>query len=131
MGRSCLDMLELYALLQLPPKTILQQDGAPPHFCHHDRNHVDREMAGRWVSRGGPFTWSPRSPDLTPLDFFLWGYVKNILYQCKINDLQHLKACIRDAVATVTPNMPQATWNEVECRLDTCRAIKAAHIEIY
>jgi hypothetical protein len=42
-------------------------------------------------------------PDLTPLDFFLWGYVKNIVYQVKINDLQHLKDRIRDAVAKVTP----------------------------
>ncbi|PNF27274.1 hypothetical protein B7P43_G05160, partial [Cryptotermes secundus] len=29
------------------------------------------------IGRGGPVTWSPRSPDLTPLDYFLWGYVKN------------------------------------------------------
>jgi hypothetical protein len=33
--------------------------------------------------------------------------VKNIVCQVKINDLQHLKARIRDAVATVTPNMLQ------------------------
>jgi hypothetical protein len=38
--------------------------------------------------------------------------VKNIVYQVTVNDLQHLKARIRDAVATVTPNMLQATWNE-------------------
>jgi hypothetical protein len=42
-GRSYLDMLELYALPQLPPQTILQQDGALPHFCHHVRNHLDRD----------------------------------------------------------------------------------------
>jgi hypothetical protein len=36
---------------------------------------------------------------------------------------------IRDLVATVTPNMLQATWNEVEYRLDICRATKGAHIE--
>jgi hypothetical protein len=72
-----------------------------------------------------------RVTKLTPLDFFLLGYVKNIVYQDKINDLQHLKARIRDAVATVTPNMLQATWNEVEYRLDICRVTKEAHIEIY
>jgi hypothetical protein len=57
--------------------------------------------------------------------------VKNIVYQVKINDLQHLKARIREAVATVTPNTLQETWNEVEYRLDICRAIKGAHIENY
>jgi hypothetical protein len=84
--------------------------GAPPHFCNHVRNHLNREMAGRWIGRGGPNARSPRSPDLTPLDFFLCRYVKNIVYQVKINDLQHLKASTRDAVATVTQNRHHATW---------------------
>jgi hypothetical protein len=66
-----------------------------------------------------------------PIGIFLWGYVKNIFYLVKINDLQHLKARIRDAVATVTPNMLQATWNEVEYRLNICRATKGTHIKIY
>jgi hypothetical protein len=57
--------------------------------------------------------------------------VKNIVYQVKINDLQNLKARIRDAVATVTPNMFLATWNEVEYRLDIYYATKEVHIEIY
>jgi hypothetical protein len=88
-------------------------------------------MAGRWVGRGGPIAWPPRSPDLTPLDFLLWGYVKNIVYQVKMNDLQHQKACTRDSVAMVTPNMLQAMWNEAESRLVICCATKGAHIETY
>jgi hypothetical protein len=61
----------------------------------------------------------------------LWRVIKGIIvYQDKINELQHLKARIRDAVATVTPNMFQATWKEVEHRLDICRATNGAHIEI-
>jgi hypothetical protein len=67
----------------------------------------------RWIGKSGPIASPPRSPDLTPLDFFLWGYVENTVYRVKINDLQRLKARIRDAVATETPNMLQATWNEV------------------
>jgi hypothetical protein len=39
--------------------------------------------------------------------------VKNIVYWVKINNLQHLEALIRDAVAMVTPNMLQATRNDV------------------
>jgi hypothetical protein len=65
------------------------------------------------------------------LDFSLWGYVKNIVYQVKINDLQHLKAHIMDTVAMVIPNMLQATWNELEYHLDISRATKGAHIKIY
>jgi hypothetical protein len=85
----------------------------------------------RWIGRGGPIALPPRSSHLTPLDIFLCGYVNNIVYQVKINNLQHLRAHIRGAVATVTPNMLIATWNEVKYRLDICRATKGAHIEIY
>jgi hypothetical protein len=86
-------------------------------------------MVGTWIGRSGPIAWPPWSPDLTPLVFFLWGYVKNIVYQVKINDLQHLKARIKEAVATVTPNMLQAMSNEVVYHLDICHATKGAHIE--
>jgi hypothetical protein len=88
-------------------------------------------MTGRWIGTSGPIAWPPKSPNLTPLDFFLWGYVKNTVYKVKINDLQHLKARMRDSVATVTPKIIQETWSEVECRLDICRSTKGAHIEIY
>jgi hypothetical protein len=71
-GHFYLDMLEPHALPQLPPQTILQQYGVPPYFCHHVRNHLNR-VAGRWISKGEPIAWPPRSPDLTPLDFFLLG----------------------------------------------------------
>jgi hypothetical protein len=99
-GRSYMVLLEMYALPQFLPQIILQHDGAPPHFCQHIRNHLDRE-----IGRGGPIAWPPRTPDLTPLYFFLWDYVKNIVYHVTINDFLHLKVRIRDAVAMVTPNM--------------------------
>jgi hypothetical protein len=127
---SYLDLLELYALPQLPPQNVLQQDGTPPHFCQHIRYHLNREIAGRCISRHGPISWL-LSPDLTPLDFFLLELCEEHIYQATINDLQHLKTRIRDAVATVTQNILQTTWNEVEYRLHICRATKGAHIKIY
>ncbi|GFU62557.1 hypothetical protein TNCV_1313931 [Trichonephila clavipes] len=37
----------------------------------------------RLISRFGPVNWPPRSCDLTPLDYFLWGYVKSLVYADK------------------------------------------------
>jgi hypothetical protein len=54
-----------------------------------------------------------------------------IVYQVKINDLQNLKARSGATVATVTPKMLQAIWNEVKYHLDICHATKEAHTEIY
>ena len=49
----------------------LQHDGAPAHFGRNVRNHLNVAYPNRWIGRGGPVPWPARSPDLTPLDYFL------------------------------------------------------------
>jgi len=65
------------------------------------------------------------------LDFFLWGYIKNIVYAEKIKNIQHLQERITSAIETVTRNMIQKMWQEIEFRLDVPSATNGAHIEIY
>ena len=43
-----------------------------------------------FVSRGGTTAWPPRSPDLTPLDFFVWGFIKGVVNRRKVRDLDDL-----------------------------------------
>lgn len=50
-----------------------QHDGAPVHFQRNVRRYLDNWLPGRWIGRGGTVSWPPRSPDLTPLDFFFMG----------------------------------------------------------
>jgi hypothetical protein len=85
---------------------------------------------GRWVGRDGPIPWRPRSPDITPLDFFLWGYVRDIVYRTPVTFLDELKLRIVAAIETVTPQMLENTWREIEYRLDILRATKGAHVEV-
>jgi hypothetical protein len=84
-----------------------------------------------WIGRRGLIAWPLRSPYLTPLDFFLWGYIKDLVYQTKVRDVAKLRDRITAACETVTPVMLQNTWREVEYRFDICRATKGAHVEIY
>ncbi|GBN27178.1 hypothetical protein AVEN_46569-1 [Araneus ventricosus] len=70
-------MLEMYAVPQMQqhqPDVIFQQDGAPPHWGMIVRDFLDENFPDRWCGRSGPIPWPPRSPDITPLDFFLWGF---------------------------------------------------------
>uniref|UniRef100_A0AAX7UMF9 Uncharacterized protein n=1 Tax=Astatotilapia calliptera TaxID=8154 RepID=A0AAX7UMF9_ASTCA len=50
---------------------FFQQDGAPPHYGCQVRAFLDEQFPGKWIGRRGPVEWPPRSPDLTPLDFYL------------------------------------------------------------
>ncbi|GFW66151.1 hypothetical protein TNCV_1710501 [Trichonephila clavipes] len=59
----------------------------------------------RLISRFGPVNWPPRSCDLTPLDHFLWGYVKSLVYADKPQTLDHLEDNIRRVIADIRPQM--------------------------
>ncbi|XP_039309087.1 uncharacterized protein LOC120358566 [Solenopsis invicta] len=62
-------------------KIIFQQDGAGPHNARVVTNFLNEQFPDRWMGRYGPIRWPARSPDLNPLDFFLWGHCKEIIYR--------------------------------------------------
>ena len=67
----------------------------------------------RVVGLGHDIEW-PRSPDLTPCDFFLWGYVKNKVFSTPPQDVDVLRQRIRD------------TFDELRQQLDFVRrAVRA------
>jgi hypothetical protein len=68
---------------------------------------------GRWVGRDGPIPWPPRSPDITPLDFFLWGYVKDIVYKTPVTSLDELKLRTVAAIETITPQKLYITFRKL------------------
>ncbi|GFV40740.1 transposable element Tc3 transposase [Trichonephila clavipes] len=82
-----------------------QQDDA---ICHTARATIDllKDTFGdRLFSRFGPVNWPPRSCDLIPLDYFLWGYVKSLVYADKPQTLDHLEDNIRLVIADIRPQM--------------------------
>jgi len=92
---------------------------------------LDATFRNRWVGRDGPTPWPPRSPDITHLDFFLWGYVKDKVFSTPVPDITILKARITDGIATVTEDMLENTWREIDYQLDVLRATKGALVEVY
>ena len=66
------------------------------------------------------------TPDATPCDFFLWGYVKDQVYVPPFPAvILELKVVIRTAIETITAYMR----NELDYRVDVCRIPNDAHIE--
>jgi hypothetical protein len=48
---------------------LFQKYGAPSHFHKKVTHFLNRKFTEKWTGRGGPNTWPPRSPDLTPFGF--------------------------------------------------------------
>ncbi|GFX04233.1 hypothetical protein TNCV_3973821 [Trichonephila clavipes] len=82
-----------------------QQDGATYHTDRATIDLLKDTFGDRLISRFGPVNWPPRSCDLTPLDYFLWGYVKSLVYADKPQTLDHLEDNICRVIADIRPQM--------------------------
>ena len=120
-GQSYKRMLVDYAWPKLKKEDFyFQQDGAGPHYALLVREWLDGKFPGRWIGRRGPFDWPARSPDLTPCDFFLWGYLKDLVYQEPPVTIMELQEKIEVACEQVTNELCRKVCRSVERRLYDC-----------
>lgn len=107
-----------------------QMDGAPAHSSYEVDQLLTAMFNDRWIGRNGPWLWPPRSPDLTPLDFYLWGHIKSLVYSAPIQTKEQLIQRIRDAFQNLDPQqIRQATGDAVHKRLLKCLNANGGHIE--
>ncbi|GFY21167.1 putative LOC100569746 [Trichonephila clavipes] len=100
-------------------------------MSHSSRAIIDllKDTFGdRLISRFGPVNWPPRSCDLTQLDYFLWGYVKSLVYADKPQTLDHLEDNIRRVIADIRPQMLEKVIENWMSRLDYIRASCGSHM---
>jgi len=80
-------MLENWLMSQLNEDSndyIFQQDGSRAHY-KDVREYLNRNLPQRWIGRTGKkddalMRWQPWSSDLTPCEFFFWGFVKDTVF---------------------------------------------------
>ncbi|GBL96692.1 hypothetical protein AVEN_111836-1 [Araneus ventricosus] len=80
---------------------VRSPNGASPNWGTVVRAFLDTTFPNRWIGRGGPIAWPPRSSDVTSLDFFVFGCVKDKVYSREIRDFEDLRASIIAAIAIV------------------------------
>ncbi|GFT19444.1 putative transposable element [Trichonephila clavipes] len=103
-----------------------QQDGATRHIARATIDLLKDTFGDRLTSRLGSVNWPPRSCDLTPLDYFLWGYVKSLVYADEPQTLDHLEDNIRRVIADIRPQMLEKVIENWTSRLDYIRASRGS-----
>ena len=73
--------------------------------------------------------WPPRSPDLNPCDFFLWGHLKALVYNPLPKTLEDLKANIEREIKNVPKEMLKSTFLNLEKRCKLILSAEGGHIE--
>ena len=86
-----------------PGEMWMQQDGATCHTANETVAWLQTRFCDKLISRNGPVNWPPRSCDVTPLDYFLWGYVKSLVYAKKPATIDALEANIVRVIHDVRP----------------------------
>lgn len=106
-------------------RIFFQHDGAPAHFSRLVTQYLNVTFPERWIGRNGPVSWPPRSPDLTPLDFCLWGWLKDEVYKEKANTREELIVRIMNNAALIKErqdDLRRATHGVVK-RIRKCIAV--------
>ncbi|GBL81889.1 hypothetical protein AVEN_50489-1 [Araneus ventricosus] len=75
------------------------------------------------------FVWPPRSPDLTPLDFILWGHLKKLVYRDVVTTQMDLVARLHAACTSVDPAMLQRVMTAIPRSAQACLDMHGGHFE--
>lgn len=111
-----LEDIDLHTVQQM----WFQQDGAPAHYSAAVRQFLNRRFPDRWIGRAGPVQWPPRSPDLTSPDFFLWGYLKGVVYRSQPTTRDDMMLRIREACAAIPQEIIASTVESFSKRVNLC-----------
>ncbi|CAF4207689.1 unnamed protein product [Rotaria sordida] len=106
-----------------------QHDGSPAHYSQIARDYLEEMFPDRWIGRRGTVEWPPRSPDLTPPDFFAWGVVKDAVYSTKPTSLSQLRNEVVKAFRLISPELCKKVCRSVEFRLYKCIEAGGWHFE--
>jgi len=116
--------------LNLYNNMYFQQDGCPVHSSRLIKNYLYERFSTKWIGRNGPTEWPPRSPDLTPLDFYVWGRAKDLVYTEEIQNIDHLKDRIKHAFEIIKQEVTiHITTTEIRKRYLKCVEVQGDHFE--
>ena len=104
-----------------------QQDGATCHTTNVTIELLGTVFENRIISRNSDVNWPSRSCDLSPLDYFLWGAVKDKCYANHPETIEALKHEIEVAIQEIqagTIERVQKNWVD---RMGYCRDSRGGH----
>ncbi|GFY05775.1 DUF4817 domain-containing protein [Trichonephila clavipes] len=106
------------------------QDKATSHTANPCKAFLIQTFGeDRIVSRHCRYPWPPRSPDLTPADFWLSGYLKSRVYLSGPSSLSELKDVIHREVSSIHPDMLHSAVAGFVTRLECLLPCDGGHVE--
>ena len=102
-----------------------QQNVATSHITQANLVVSFEKFVSRLISKFGNINWPPRSCDLTPMEFILWGCTENRVYADSPQTWEHLKANIHGVVAAIQPEMRRKVF---ERKIEVRKSSRGGHL---
>lgn len=106
-----------------------QHDGATAHTTQENLGYLQEFYGNRVISLHLNPEWPPRSPDLTPLDFSIFGWLKDNVYKQRLQDLEELMNAITNCCANVSEMMLQNIFENKKKRVALCLQQNGEHFQ--
>lgn len=103
-----------------------QQDGAPAHRHENVQEWLNSKFGSRFLNKD---MWPPRSPDLNPCDFFLWGYLKDKIYVQMPQTIDELKRLINEEIQSINSITLNRVFENMTKRCKSILEKDGQHIE--
>ena len=105
------------------------QDGARVHTTRNNLRILRHLFGRRVISLGTAHPWPPRLPDLTPMDYFVWPYVKDRVYAAAPQTRDDMCDQIREVFRTITPEMLRNVRRSFSTRVGMVVDNEGRHVE--
>jgi len=109
-----------------PWNGYFQQDGATCNTSNESMAEIESFSDDRIILKA---SWPPRSPDLSPPNFFLWGALKGKAYANKPRTIQELENNIRREIAAISEHALQATFANMKRQVQLCLDSGGEHFQ--
>ena len=108
-------------------KICFQEDGATCHTTEATLDVLRPVFEDRIISRRTDVVWPPRSCDLIPLDYDLWGVVKDKCYADKPEAIDALKDNIREDIVEIQLHIIDNVFKNWSDRVGYCMTSRGSH----
>lgn len=104
---------------------IFQQDGAPAHTSHLVQNWLNDNVDAFWSKE----FWPPNSPDLNPLDYYVWGVIERVSNKSRHPNVATLQAAIEAAFVDLDKEQLKRACSRFRQRIEAVIAANGGYIE--
>ena len=131
--RYLLRILKTSIGVDVPRSLVGSRRGAPAHRLITVRDRLNAVFgSNRIIGLGHDVEWPPRSPDLTPYDFFMWGYLKDRVFSTgPPQNIDHLRRRISNEFDALRrqPEFIRRAVRDMHKRAILCVERNEGHVE--